>query len=148
MKKTLLLILPVLLLTGCTEEKPKFVTCTASEEVSEGLSTKVITEYHYNKNGLLVTGVDYTIEITSEKDYNQLTTAKSFYENTICNTANLPSNVTCRMELTETKLKVITHENIEDNQSTVLKIGELSDFTYDSFKTRKEEGIECKLSEE
>lgn len=147
MKKTLLLILAIFLLTGCgREDKPKSVICTAGEEIGKGLSTKVITEYHYNKNGLLVTGIDYTIEITSENDYSQLTTSKSFYENTICNTANLPANVTCKMELTETQLKIITHENVENNQSTVLKIGDLSEFTYDSFEDRKEDGIECKLN--
>ncbi|MGN0966865.1 MAG: hypothetical protein ACI4OP_04655 [Candidatus Coprovivens sp.] len=147
MKKTLLLILAIFLLTGCGgEDKPKSVTCTAGEEVGEGLSTKVITKYHYNKSGLLVTGIDYTIEITSENDYSQLTTSKSFYENTICNTANLPANITCKMELTETQLKVITHENVENNQSVLLKIGDLSKFTYDSFKDRKEDGIECKLN--
>lgn len=146
MKKTLLLILPLLLLTGCEEDKPKSVTCTAGEEISEGLSTKVITEYHYNKSGLMVVGIDYTIEITSENDYSQLTTSKSFYENTICNTANLPANVTCKMELTDTQLKVITHEDVQNNQSSVLKVGDLSEFTYDSFKDRKEEGVECKLN--
>lgn len=142
----LLIGLVVLIITNQGEGPEKFVTCIAGEEVSDGLSTKVTTVYHYNKSGLKVTGVDYTIEIVSKNDYNQLTTAKTFYENTICNTSNLPSNVTCRMELTEDKLSVHTHENIEGNQSTVLKVGDLSDFTYNSFKDHKEEGVECTLN--
>ena len=135
-----------MMIMSSNDKKEKYVTCVAGEEISEGLSTKVITEYHYNERGLIVTSVDYTIEITSEKDYSQLTTSKTFYENTICNTANLPENVTCRMELTDTQLKVITHEDIKDNQSTVLQIGDLSKFTYDSFEDRKEEGVVCKLN--
>lgn len=146
MKNKLLIIIILLFITGCTNKPEKSVTCIAEEKLEEGLSTKVTTQYYYNKSGLQVTGIDYIIEIKSENDYNQLIATKSFYENTICNTANLPSNVSCNMEITDNELKVITHENVEDNQSTVLKVGDLSKFTYDSFKNHQDEKVECKLN--
>lgn len=143
MKKILTLIILTLLLSGCT--KTKSITCEASEtEEKTNITTKVISKYNYNKSGLKILSIDYTIEVSGDVSKDNLIATKNMFENTICGKSK-PSNIKCEILLTDEKVAVISNEEIKDNKSSLLGIGNLDELTYNKFKENEKDNKNCKF---
>lgn len=143
MKKILTLIILTLLLSGCT--KTKSITCEASEtEAKTNITTKVISKYNYNKSGLKILSIDYTIEVSGDVSKDNLIATKNMFENTICGKSK-PSNIKCEILLTDEKVAVISNEEIKDNKSSLLGIGNLDELTYNKFKENEKDNKNCKF---
>ena len=152
MKKTkiiaiiVVLILIIALTLACIFilNKDKYILCEASE-VNEGITTKVISKYNYDQKGLVINSIDYTIELSGTMDDKQIAASKMMFENTICGTTK-PDNVTCTIETAKNKVKVITHEEIKDNKSTLLGLEDLDKLTYEVNKENNKDNKECKFN--
>ena len=149
-KKILLIIITLIgiiaLTIGCiailNSTKEKYIECTASEE-KDGITTKVTSKYNYNKKTNIIESIDYSIELSGTMNDNQIAASKQLFENTICNKSNQPNNITCNIEVEKNKLTVSTHEDINNNESSLLGLKDLNKLTYEKFKENQDKDSEC-----
>lgn len=140
-----IIILTILCIVLLNINKEKYILCTASEE-KDGITTKVTSKYNYNKKTNFIESIDYEIELTGTMNNNQLNASKELFENTICKKDTKPDNIICNIEIEKNKLTVKTHEDIKNNESSLLGLKNLDKLTYDKFKNNQDKDAECKFN--
>ena len=76
-------------------------------------------------------------------DNNQLSSSKDLFQNTICKKNNQPDNIQCNIEVEENRITVKTHEEIKNNQSSLLGLKNLNKLTYEYFKKNQDSNSKC-----
>lgn len=137
----LIMIIGLTVFTIILLNRDKSITCTGTE--TENGTDKIVTiKYNYDNKGQVMESIDYTIELSGEMNDEQLAASKIMFENTICSKTK-PENVTCKIEVSENNIKVITHEDIKDNKSTLLGLEDLDKLTYDKNKENNKDNNGC-----
>lgn len=152
MKKNKIIILTsiILILTVITitcilllnSNKETYILCEASEE-KDGITTIVTSKYNYNKEKTIIESIDYSISLSGKMDENQLASSKELFQNTICKKDNQPDNIQCNIEVEENKITVKTHEEIKNNESSLLGLKNLDKLTYEHFKNNQDSNAKC-----
>ena len=151
MKKSKILILTSIILISViaavcivllNSNKQAYVLCEASEE-KDGITTLVTSKYNYNKEKTTIESIDYSITLSGKMDNNQLSSSKDLFQNTICKKDNQPDNIKCNIEVEENRITVKTHEEIKNNQSSLLGLKNLNKLTYEYFKKNQDSNSKC-----
>ena len=149
-KKILIVIALLIAIIGLTIltigllNKEKSITCSGTEN-KNGTDQTVTVKYNYDNKGQVIKSIDYTIELNGTMDDEQLASSKIMFENTICSPTK-PANVTCDIKVAKNNIKVITHEEIKDNKSTLLGLEDLDKLTYEVNKENNKDNKECKFN--
>lgn len=149
-KKILIVIALLIAIIGLTIltigllNKEKSITCSGTEN-KNGTDQTITIKYNYDNKGQVIKSIDYTIELNGTMDDEQLAASKIMFENTICSPTK-PANVTCDIKVAKNNIKVITHEEIKENKSTLLGLEDLDKLTYEVNKENNKDNKECKFN--
>lgn len=150
-KKKILIVIALLMgiigltiLTIGLLNKEKSITCSGTEN-KNGTDQTITIKYNYDNKGQVIKSIDYTIELNGTMDDEQLAASKIMFENTICSPTK-PANVTCDIKVAKNNIKVITHEEIKENKSTLLGLEDLDKLTYEVNKENNKDNKECKFN--
>ena len=138
----LILTFIIICIVLLNSNKETYVICEASEE-KDGITTLVTSKYNYNKEKTIIESIDYSITISGKMDENQLASSQDLFQNTICKKDAQPDNIQCNIEIEENKITVKTHEEIENNQSSLLGLKNLDKLTYEYFKNNQDSNAKC-----
>lgn len=138
----ILIIILTFICISVLNNKDPYILCEASE-TKDGIKTTVTSQYNYSKDKKTIKSIDYNIILSGKMKQDQQIASKQLFENTICNKDNKPDNITCNIELPKNKVIVKTHEEIKNNESSLLGLNNLNKLTYNKFKENQDKDTEC-----